>query len=294
MSFAQTFSDAAILKKFDHITLLHSPLPAPAALSNAEHAELITALRTAMALGKRETDPATYLYAPSLRYYPLERGFSVALFGMHAERQLPLESYIGFTLFKNGWPVSYGGAWIFGRRAKFGMNVFDAFRGGESGYVMMQLLRTYKQVFDLSFIEVEPYQFGLDNPDGIRSGAYWFYYRYGFRSMDAKLRALAVKEKQKVAKRAGYRSTEKTLLQFTEAGVALQLEKKEPLSIERATEMARKNAKPQFMESEIDSRALQELQAFPITRDQSALLAALKEEDEYVYQAQLREVLTAY
>ena len=61
-----------------------------------------------MALTGRETDPATYLDARSLRIFDLERGLSVAIFGMTPERQLVLESYVGFTLFKNGLPVAYG------------------------------------------------------------------------------------------------------------------------------------------------------------------------------------------
>lgn len=292
LSFAEVHTDDTLLKKFDHQALLHQSLPAASTLTEEQQGELITVVRTSMALGKRETDPATYLQPSSLRYYVLERGISVALFGMEAERQLPLESYIGFTLFKNGWPVSYGGAWIFGKRAKFGMNIFDAFRGGESGYVMMQLLRTYKQAFALSFIEVEPFQFGLDNPDGIRSGAYWFYYRYGFRSMDARLRTLADQEKKRMQQKPGYRSPEKTLIKFTEAGVALQLEKRVPMSIERATVLARKNMKPMFTDEPVHSRALQELQALAVTREQASLLAALKEEDEYAYQELLREVLS--
>lgn len=94
-------------------------------------------------------------------------------------------------MFKNGLPIAYGGSWIWADQAKFGLNILEPYRGGESGYVMCQLLRVYQQVFGLKMIEVDAYQFGLDNPDGIRSGAYWFYYRYGFRSMTEALCLLA-------------------------------------------------------------------------------------------------------
>lgn len=92
----------------------------------------------------------------SFSLYELERGVTVAIYGMIPERQLPLESYVGFTLFKNGLPAAYGGAWIFGEYANFGINIFESFRGGESGYMMCQLLRVYKQVFNISFLKSKP------------------------------------------------------------------------------------------------------------------------------------------
>jgi hypothetical protein len=174
-----------------------------------------------MVLTVRETDPATYLDPRSLRLYDLERGLSCAIFGMTPERQLPLESYVGFTLFKNGLPVSYGGSWVMGERATFGMNIFEPFRGGESGYMMCQLLRTYRQAFKARYFEVDAYQFGLDNPDGIASGAFWFYYRYGFRPLAPALQRLALQEKQRIDRQNGYRSPARTLLRFTQSNVAL-------------------------------------------------------------------------
>jgi len=210
-------------KRFDHAELLNTPLPVHQQLSTKEHKQLVTVIKNTMALTNRETDPVTYLSEESLRYYQLECGISVALFGITPERQLPLEQYIGYTLFKNGLPVAYGGSWVFGRSAKFGINVFEPYRGGESGYIMCQLLRVYKQVFDIGTFEVEPYQYGLDNPDGIATGAFWFYYRFGFRPVDKKLYVLANSEYNKIKTKPTYRTSSKTLLRFTESNIALHL-----------------------------------------------------------------------
>ena len=68
------------------------------------------------------------------------------------------------------------------------MNIFEPYRGGESGFMMCQVLRVYRQRFGVRFFEVDATQFGLDNPDGIASGAFWFYYRHGFRPLDARWR----------------------------------------------------------------------------------------------------------
>jgi hypothetical protein len=176
------------------MALMNQPLPPPRRLGADARAELVRVLRNTMALTSRETDPATYLDARALRVYALERGLAVALFGMTPERQLPLESYVGFTLFKNGLPVAYGGAWVMGERAAFGMNIFEPFRGGESGFMMCQVLRAYRQAFKVRYFEVDAHQFGLDNPDGIASGAFWFYYRHGFRPLSAPLQRLALQE----------------------------------------------------------------------------------------------------
>ena len=220
-----------IVRKFDVPGLIDTPLPPPRAMSRAERDEAILVLKNTMALTSRETDPCTYLEPNSLRIVDLERGLSCAVFGMTPDRQLPLESYVGFTLFKNGLPVAYGGAWIFGPRAAFGMNIFEPYRGGESGYMMAQVLRTYRKTFRVDYFEVDAHQFGLDNPDGIASGAYWFYHRLGFRSVDATLAALAAGEKAKIERRPGYRSSEKTLLELTGSNVALNLGRRVPMHI---------------------------------------------------------------
>ena len=199
-----------------------------------------------MAIYERETDPVTYMDERSFSLYELERGVTVAIYGMIPERQLPLESYVGFTLFKNGLPAAYGGAWIFGEYANFGINIFESFRGGESGYMMCQLLRVYKQVFNISFFEVEAYQFGLDNPDGIKTGAFWFYYRYGFRPIDSKLKKIAKDESVKIAKRKNYHTSKKVLVQFTESNMGLQLAEKKIVSLYDISEKVKKLIQKQY------------------------------------------------
>jgi hypothetical protein len=136
-------------------------------------------------------------------------------------RQLPFESYVGFMLFKNGMPAAYGGSWVFGARADFGMNIFEPYRGGESGFMMCQVLRVYRQAFAVRYFEVDAHQFGLDNPDGIASGAFWFYYRHGFRPVDPALARRAERESRRLAATPGARSSVQTLQAFTGSSVAL-------------------------------------------------------------------------
>lgn len=63
------------------------------------------------------------------------------------------------------------------------------------------------------------------NPEGISSSAYWFYFRFGFRSLEKELNQLSLQEFEKIKTQKGYRSSEETLLRFTESNIALNIEK---------------------------------------------------------------------
>ena len=58
-----------------------------------------------------------------------------------------------------------------------GLNVLPPFRGGNSTRLFTQLLRLYARKYKVERFEAENYQLGHQNPEGLRSGAYWFYYR---------------------------------------------------------------------------------------------------------------------
>lgn len=234
------FFHSEIMKNFDHEKLMNTELPKAKLFSPTEKKQAINTIKKSMALTMRETDTSTYMDENSFRLYKLERGISVAIYGMIPERQIPLESYIGYTLFKNGFPAAYGGGWVFGERALFGINIFEAFRRGESGYVLCQLLRVYKQVFQLNYFEVEPYQYGKDNPEGIESGAFWFYYRYGFRPLDKKLLSISIIEHKKIISTQGYHTNKKILEQFTKSNIALNLGKEIPIKVASITSKVKK------------------------------------------------------
>jgi hypothetical protein len=219
----EVFVHREILKQFSPREILDSPISTYTHLEEDERAKAIQVVRNAMALTARETDPTTYLKEESFQLYLLERGITVAIYEMIPERQLPLETYIGYTAFKNGYPTAYGGAWVFGYRAQFGINIFESFRGGESSFILTQLLRLYRQVFSIQYFEIEPYQFGLDNPEGIKSGAFWFYYKIGFRPIDQHLNALAKREWEKLNAKKGNRTSHTVLEKLTGSNIELVL-----------------------------------------------------------------------
>jgi len=253
-----TYFNQELLKKFEVQDIRNSPLTAGASLTDKYKKEVIEVVKNSMAITGRETDPTTSMEESSFRLYHLERGISIAIYGMIPSRQLPLESYVGFTAFKNGFPAAYGGAWVFGKRSNFGMNIFESFRSGESGYIMAQLLRVYRHVFNIHYFEVEPYQFGLDNPEGIDSGAFWFYYRFGFRPLDRQLVQIAKKEFEKIQAKKGYRTSHKTLIRFTESSIGLKLGNYIPPKVaditSKVTRMIQRNYKGNRHLAEVDCR----------------------------------------
>ncbi len=215
----QYFHSEGLMKKFDERELINKKLPQEKKLNAKEKADIIKTSRIALCLLNRETDPITYCEELNLKYFELERGLSIALFSIDAQRRLPIESYIGFMMFKNGYPMSYGGAWLFGKRSLIGINIFESFRGGESAVVFAQLLRCYKMAFGASYFEVEPYQFGKNNPEGIQSGAFWFYYRFGFKPCNKQLYEVAINEHQKIISIKGHRTSVEILKQFTKSNL---------------------------------------------------------------------------
>ncbi|NJN42998.1 MAG: hypothetical protein HC811_12975 [Flammeovirgaceae bacterium] len=103
--------------------------------------------------------------------------------------------------------------------------------------MLAQLLRVYKQVFDLSYFELEPSQYGEGSPEGIKTGAFWFYYKLGFRPQDKKLRRLADLEWKKINSKNNYRSSYKTLTKFTESNMELSFSEEVTLSASEISEI---------------------------------------------------------
>lgn len=226
------FNPKGLQKKADELKILNQKIDAPLRLSETEKQWYIAVSRLKLALLNRETDPVTYCNEEDVHVYAMGRGFQIALFGLKAERRLPFDSYIGYMAFKNGLPIAYGGAWMFGAAAKIGVNIFEEFRGGESAWIFCQLMRLYRQLYDVKRFIVEPYQYGKHNPEGIQSGAFWFYYRLGFRPANEKLNAVGAAEWKKIQADKSYRSPAGILRSFTHSNIEFAIDKNAPASID--------------------------------------------------------------
>lgn len=212
-----------IKKKIGIKSIARKKIPSPKPLSLSEKQNLIDTARAGLFFLYRETEPFTYAAKDELVYFELEKGLGIALYGMIPERRLSIESYIGYLAFSNGIPVAYGGGWLFGKRCQFGINILPAFRGGPSALLLAQLIRVYHQYYQAEKFVVKPYQFGFQNPEAIKTGAFWFYYKAGFRPEMTEIRELAKAEWLKIKNDRRYRTDAKILRVFTKSALCLDL-----------------------------------------------------------------------
>lgn len=224
--FPTYFHNTPLDKKISLQDIIKQKLPAPAKLSLKEKQQLIHSAKMTLFYLYRETEPFTNANEDDTTVFHLDKGISIALFGSINSKRYSLESYIGYLVLKNNIPVSYGGGWIFGERSQFGINILESFRGGESSLIICELLRVYHQHFKATRFVVKPYQFGLHNPEAIQTGAFWFYYKLGFRPEDADLKAIAKKEEEEKLKNPKYKSEASTLRKYTKSNIALTLSEK--------------------------------------------------------------------
>jgi len=203
--------------------VIERPLPAPRSLSADERLALVDTARATLAMLARETDPLTWPSVGAVSLHELEGGWSVALYPMDPERRFALDSHTGYLLMRNRVPVAYGGGWPFLGVCRTGINVFPAFRGGESALAFAQVLRVYRGWYGCARFVVEPYQFGAGNAEGLRSGAFWFYWRLGFRPVDARLRRLAAREFARLGRDRGARTPLALMRELTGSDLALDL-----------------------------------------------------------------------
>ncbi len=222
----QLYYQKIFIKKINSQKIVGQKIAGPVSLLLSEKKVILDIMKASLAFQQRETDPVTYGDEEELELFNLGRGLQIAVVGMIKEKRLALESYIGYMAFKNGVPVSYGGGWIWGQRCKIGVNIFPPFRRGESAWLFCQVLRLYYQYYKVRHFIVKPYQFGKGNPEGLKSGAFWFYYKLGFRPANIQINTEATSEWKKIKTIKNYRTQLSVLQYFTSCNLEWKLNKK--------------------------------------------------------------------
>jgi len=150
-------------------------------------------------------------------------GLQFAAIGVSPARRSLLEATYGHLLLANGMPIGYGGFTALFTQVNTGINVFPEFRGSEAAFAFEQALRVMHALTGNARFVVNPYQFGAGNDEALASGAYWFYYRLGFRSADAAVRAQAREEFTRLRAERGYRVPVATLRRLAACDIYLDL-----------------------------------------------------------------------
>jgi hypothetical protein len=213
---------------FDLVRAVTAPLPRPRRARGAEARALIESARLAMATRARELHAFSHPNPDDVLVAECGRGLTVALIGLDPAWRLPFEGYYAFFALRNGVPVGYGGGWCLFETMEFGFNIFESFRQGESRVILAEVLRVFHRVFGIRTVVVDPYQIGHDNAEALRSGAFYFYYRLGFRPHDPAVLALAASEQDTVARDRSYRSPLPVLRRLVRGELALRLPGADP------------------------------------------------------------------
>jgi hypothetical protein len=194
--------------------------PAPLRpLSSREGHKQVRSINEVLAVRTRELQPLTYANPKEVYLYEPGRGVQIFIYGARPEIRLPLESNFGAMLVRNGLPVGYGvGATLFDR-VEIAINVFPAFRSGESSFIIEHFFKLFHHHFGSNVLLVRSRQMGDGDNEPLQSGAFWFYYKLGFRAIDPKVRRLAEEEHEVIRKNKGYRSPLRTLKRLAKSDV---------------------------------------------------------------------------
>lgn len=182
------------------------PLKSMRLLDKREGSKLIDVAMSSLAVRHRETIHFNYANPAEVWLADVGKGVAVAATGLLPEHRYPLECTMGFLILSNGVPIGYGGSSMLYRQANNGINIFDEYRGSEAAWLWVQVMRVFHALSGCTRFIANPYQFGGDNTEALQSGAFWFYYRLGYRPVDTEVRKLARNEHDKIIRRKGHRT----------------------------------------------------------------------------------------
>ena len=190
---------------------LESPPLALRRLARAEARRMLDLILDTSAMRYRELYGFSHPDERAVDHADLGRGVEIFFFGVPPAWRLPLRAYHAGMFFKNGVPAGYVELLSLFERAEVGFNLYYTFREGESAWIYARLLRLFHQVLGVNCFSVDPYQIGLENPEAIDSGAFWFYRKLGFRPIESEAAALVAREERRIERTPGYRSSKRTL-----------------------------------------------------------------------------------
>ncbi len=192
-------------------------------VTRAEGRKLIDLAREAMITRERDLDVFAHGDPDDVRLVDDGNGLRFACIGMVPDRRLLLEAVYGFLTLKNGVPIGYVLCSALFASSEIAYNVFEPYRGGEAAFIYGRILAMIRHLFRADTFTVYPYQMGEGNPEALRSGAWWFYQKLGFRAREAEILRLMREERRRMRADPSLRSNIATLKRLASANVYLHL-----------------------------------------------------------------------
>jgi hypothetical protein len=201
------------------------------AVSKEEGRRIIDLTREAMVTRSRDLEAFAQADDNDIRIVDCGGGLQFACIGMIPERRLMLESVYGFLTLKNGVPMGYVLASSLFRSTEVAYNIFDTYRGAEAAAILGRVLAMMRHLFGSEIYSIDPYQLGFGNAEGLQSGAWWFYYKMGFRPLDPEVRRLLRGELKKMKRNPRHRTDPVTLEQMASEYMFYRMDPSRKVSI---------------------------------------------------------------
>jgi hypothetical protein len=180
-------------------------------LSRRNGEEVLDMVRDALTVRYRELYGTTRGDPTSVVEADVGRGVHIFLWGLPPERRLPLRAYHAGITLKNGVPINYIEGISLFDWMEVGFNTFYAFRDGETAWIYSKVLHLLHQLTNVTCFSVYPYQLGDQNEEAIKSGAFWFYRKLGFRPGRPELLKMTQREEARMATQPAHRTSARTL-----------------------------------------------------------------------------------
>jgi len=161
----------------------------------------------------RERDLYAFMHSDprDVRLLSYRGGLQFVCYGLLPQRRSLLETMYVFIILKNGVPIGYTQAVTLLRSAEVNFNIFDSFRGAETSRIFVAALTMMHHLFASDAFVINTQQLGEGNQEALKSGAFWFYYKQGFRPRNANVQAIVRTELARRKAQPGHRSTLSTL-----------------------------------------------------------------------------------
>ena len=204
---------------------LNQPAPVLERVSPKQGETILDMTREASTVRYRELYGFTHGDPRRVLQANIGRGVDIFVMGVPPDKRLPLRAYHAAMIFKNGVPVGYFEGLSIFERMESGFNLYYTFRDGETAWLYARVLNIFRHLLGVTVFTLDPYQIGYENEEGIESGAFWFYRKFGFRPANREVMKLVLNEEKKIATRSGYRTPARTLRKLAESPMIFELEK---------------------------------------------------------------------
>lgn len=156
-----------------------------------------------------------------VRIISYDGGLQFVCYGLRPEQRSLLEAMYVFLILRNGVPIGYTQAVALMRSAEVNFNIFDVFRGTEASRIFVHTLAMVRYLFHSDAFVINTQQLGEENQEALKSGAFWFYHKHGFKPQSSRIDKVLQKEIAQKRKDPKHRSSIKVLKRLASSELVL-------------------------------------------------------------------------